>query len=858
MTDISIERYFSDAEALLSLFLSDMDEMILVLDRDRNIRVCNTGATDYLKKQYGKTIKAGSTLSHLAVCPAHIKNLEKAYTDVFNGKETEIEEVTLIDGEPAIFCYKIRPGKRVDGTIVAVIITIYDITKKRAVENALQESEQRLRYALEGSNYAIWDWNIKTGHVFFSPSWKPLLGFEEHEIEDHIREWEKRIHPDDWEQLQQDLKNHFGSGQEQYENTYRLQTKNKSYKWILGRGKIVERAADGTPLRMIGTHTDITGKLESEAQYRHLFETNPLPTCIYDFHTLQFLAVNKVAEKHFGYSKSEFLSMTILDFQSPEQLPLLKERLQNRDKEKVSNYPNWKHKKKNGELFIAEINSTTIQYDGRKARLVVINDITEKVAAEEALKQSHQRFLYVSKATSDAIYDWDIEKNQVNWGEGITTLFGYQSHEVSLSGWEARIHPEDRDAVSNSLHQTVYHSQEAIWSMEYRFLKSDSTYRFVVEKGFIVRDSDGTPKRMIGAMQDITNFKQKVLELAKSNERYEYATLAISDIIWDWTDKMNSVLVSDNYEKMLGWKLPDDKCLSIKTCIEHFHQSDRARIWNSIMEALKNTERTYWDAECKLLKADGRVAQVYNRAYILRDEYGKAIRIIGAMQDVTDRKKLEEQLLQKELDKQRVISKATIDTQEQERSEIGKELHDNVNQVLTTTKLYLELARSDAALKDELIKKSEANIQYVINEIRQLSRSLMNPSLGDLGLVDSIQDLIENIKATRKLNVVLEATQTIENALPENLGLTIYRIIQEGLNNAVKHAHATLVYLSLEKTDDGISLVIKDDGIGFNKENIKKGTGLKSIQNRVYLTHGTLQIDSAPGNGCTLTIHFKT
>jgi PAS domain S-box-containing protein len=858
MTDFSIERYFSDAEALLSLFLSDMDEMILVLNQDGNIRVCNTAATAFLKKQYGETVKAGSALSDLALCPKHKRNMEKAYADVFNGRATEIEVATLVDGLPATFCYKMRPGKRTDGTIVAVIITIYDITKKKAVENALQESEQRLRYALDGSNLATWDWNIKTGHVFFSPSWKRLLGFEEHEIEDHIYEWEKRIHPDDKEQLQQVLKNHFGSGQGQFENEYRLQTKNKTYKWFLARGTIVERAPDGTPLRMIGTHTDITGKLESEVQYRNLFEINPLPTWIYDYNTLQFMAVNKVAEQHYGYTKGEFLGMTILDIQPAEQLPLMQERLGNREKGVVDTYPFWKHKKKNGALFIAEINSTTIQYNGRKARLVIINDITNKVKAEEALKQSYLQFQYVSKATSDAIYEWDIDNNQLNWGEGMTALFGHQSHEVSFSGWEARIHPEDRDTVSDSLRQAVYHSCQEFWNMEYRFLKSDDTYRFVVEKGCIVRDSDGTPKRMIGAMQDITNFKQKELELAESNKRYEYATLAISDIIWDWTIEKNSVLCSHNYEKMLGWKLPENKCLSIKTCIERFHQSDRTRIWNSIMEAVKNKDRNTWDAECKLLKADGRVAQVYNRGYILRNEYGKAIRMIGAMQDITDRKMLEEQLLQKELDKQRVISKATIDTQERERSEIGKELHDNVNQVLTTTKLYLELARSDAALKDELIKKSEANIQYVINEIRQLSRSLMNPSLGDLGLIDSIQDLIENIKATRKLNVVLEAPASVEAALPENLGLTIYRIIQEGLNNAVKHARATTVYLSLEKLEDGIRLIIKDDGIGFNKENIKKGTGLKSIQNRVYLTHGTLQIDSAPGIGCTLTIHFKT
>src|SRR5690606_21033921 len=103
----------------------------------------------------------------------------------------------------------------------------------------------------------------------------------------------------------------------------------------------------------------------------------------------------------------------------------------------------------------------------------------------------------------------------------------------------------------------------------------------------------------------------------------------------------------------------------------------------------------------------------------------------------TERKRLEQELLQNELEKQKAINQATVDTQEAERSEIGKELHDNVNQVLTTTKLYLDLAMSSPELKDELIIKSNKNIINVINEIRQLSRSLMDPSIGDLGLIDS-------------------------------------------------------------------------------------------------------------------------
>src|SRR5206468_7954112 len=137
-------------------------------------------------------------------------------------------------------------------------------------------------------------------------------------------------------------------------------------------------------------------------------------------------------------------------------------------------------------------------------------------------------------------------------------------------------------------------------------------------------------------------------------------------------------------------------------------------------------------------------------------------RVLVLANDITEKIKAEEELIANELERQKAINQATIDTQEQERSEIGKELHDNVNQVLTTTKLYLDLALSNNELKDELIKKSSKNIISVINEIRQLSRSLMDPSIGDLGLIDSIKDLIENINLTRKLQVILNCEEKLD------------------------------------------------------------------------------------------------
>jgi signal transduction histidine kinase len=159
-------------------------------------------------------------------------------------------------------------------------------------------------------------------------------------------------------------------------------------------------------------------------------------------------------------------------------------------------------------------------------------------------------------------------------------------------------------------------------------------------------------------------------------------------------------------------------------------------------------------------------------------------------------------------------------------------------------------------MKDELIVKSNKNIINVINEIRQLSRSLMDPSIGDLGLIDSIYDLVENINLTRKLHVKLHSDADMETLLDKNHKLTVFRIIQETLNNAMRHAKATSVSISFTRIQNQIEISIEDNGIGFDLAMIKKGAGLKNIQNRIYLINGTHTIQTAPGKGCRITIGF--
>src|SRR5258708_10906114 len=217
------------------------------------------------------------------------------------------------------------------------------------------------------------------------------------------------------------------------------------------------------------------------------------------------------------------------------------------------------------------------------------------------------------------------------------------------------------------------------------------------------------------------------------------------------------------------------------------------------------------------------------------------------MQDVTERKKLEMQVLKQEIDKQKIIAQAVVDAQEKERAEIGKDLHDNVNQILSTAKLYLELAKSDVNQREALIKRSADSIFNAINEIRSISKALVPPSVKDLGIIDSVKDLVESLHMTRALRVKFVHKGDFEKVISDKQKLMLFRIIQEQVNNVLKHAEASKLFIELAMHEKQISLTVEDNGKGFELEKVrfKKGVGLSNIESRVSLIDGKVTITKA-------------
>ena len=232
-------------------------------------------------------------------------------------------------------------------------------------------------------------------------------------------------------------------------------------------------------------------------------------------------------------------------------------------------------------------------------------------------------------------------------------------------------------------------------------------------------------------------------------------------------------------------------------------------------------------------------------------------RVANLVTLLIESKKAEEELLRFEINKQKSIARAMVDAQEKERAELGKELHDNINQILSTTKLYLELAKSDDKERMNLIARSAGNIHNAIREIRNISRSLVPASICDLGLIDSLTDLVESIRLTRAMRVEFYPMGKFDERLSDKTKLMLFRIIQEQLNNVIRHSGAQklIIELILEEADNRIELCMTDDGKGFDPEAVRKeGLGLSNIRSRADLFGGNMTIQSAPGRGCKLSV----
>ena len=467
----------------------------------------------------------------------------------------------------------------------------------------------------------------------------------------------------------------------------------------------------------------------------------------------------------------------------------------------------------------------------------------EKLDAVNRLKESNDRYEIVAKATSDTIRDWNFATNKITWNKNIENVFGYRGNELLTDNewWYDKIHPADVDTVRKKVNEQI-NNKTPRFEDEYRFLCADGAYKYIYDRSFLVINDEGIPVRMIGAMQDISRQKEE-----------EFRLKLLESVITNATD---SVLITEagSFEEA------GQKIVYVNEAFSNMTGYSREEVIGKTPGLLQGT-KTNKDELQKLRKSmeKGEACEIEVIKYNNKGEEfwvqksvapvenieGHITHFIAIERDVTERKLIDQK-----------ITKAIISAQDEERFQIGSELHDNVTQILAGTLISLGMIKKDPHSEKTAMFLKQCNdyVLMAIDEIRQLSHRLAPVFFKETPLKETFEKLLKTMNVDNRYKVTLCLDSLERVKISNDIQLNLYRILQEQLNNIVKYSEASAINISVSVLGKNLEMIIHDDGKGFDANAARNGIGLRNIQKRTELFLGTFSLQSSVAKGCTLKV----
>ena len=474
-------------------------------------------------------------------------------------------------------------------------------------------------------------------------------------------------------------------------------------------------------------------------------------------------------------------------------------------------------------------------------------DVTERKIAQAEI----EKLSFIARETSNAVIITN-PRGEIVWvNEGFTQVTEFEFKEVIGKKPSSFLQGDETNPAVVRYMRMKLKKTEPFECDILNYSKSGRKYwlRMQAQPQF---DENGKLKYFFAIETDITKEKEAEEILKASEERYRYLfnNNPASIFIWD-LDSLHILEINDAAVDLYGYAREE---FLTKSVLELSFAEDYDKIKRFASIARKK-DHLNSEITCKHINKSGEEMYMLIGSHIIKFKGKSAILAIAS--NITDKVLLENELEKERMVKQQEITQAVISAQEQERQELGGELHDNVIQILAGSLLYLGLAKKELNIDHEYLKETDTLINTAIEEIRNLSHSLIPPSLNKSEFLDALKNLTEVTQKTSGIIISLHAAGFDESSIPDKLKLTIYRIVQEQINNILKHAAAQKVIVHLVNDNEKALLSIKDDGIGFDTSKKAKGVGLLNIKTRASLFNGEVSIISFPGKGCELRVLFN-
>lgn len=498
--------------------------------------------------------------------------------------------------------------------------------------------------------------------------------------------------------------------------------------------------------------------------------------------------------------------------------------------------------------------------DGKPCRMLgVQQDISRLKQAEQALVETRLRMEGIIASAMDAIITINGEQKIVMFNRSAEMLFGYKGEEVM--GKALNFLMPERFRQQHSMHvkrfgttgetsRSMHPAASTIFG-----LRADGT-EFPIEAS-ISQLVINEQKFFTVIMRDITERLAAVQKLKAEKQRLELAMIGGDLGMWDWDVPGGKVVMNRNWAIIMGLD-PNELESTMEEILQQVHTEDQAGLKEKMEEYLQNPQG-YIMHEYRIRNNKGEWRLIQTNGKVLEtDSNGKAVRIAGIHQDITEEKAAAERLRKMELEmlnykiaEQHKLSAAFIKGQEEERSRLARELHDGIGQQLNVLKMQLSM--------EESTLKSRKFIDHIINEVVRINNNLMPLVLQDFGLEAAVRQMIEKLKEVTDVNVYYYCDMPGER-LGYEVEIAAFRVVQEATSNALKYANATHLSVQLTREHNKVLIMIEDDGKGFDPEGKmkkeKKGFGLLNMQYRVEALGGRIHIESNPGQGCLVNVVF--
>lgn len=748
---------------------------------------------------------------------------------------------------------------RNDGTIVSIIWSgrwdendrlLYCVARDGSERNELQH---RLQNAQKLARVANFEFDFGIG-IFnnVSETFYEICGLspEQHPVID-LAFYRSLIHPEDISLVQQKFQD---PEKELASTDYRIIRPDGTLVYLDHQRELVFDE-EGKLVKIIGVIQDITERKlaiqelrQTEERFRYLVQNGNDILGIIDLEG-KYIFVGANVKEQLGFCAEEMIGKSAFEFIHPDDIPFTMNALQQLVDKKMITVGPFRFKNASGEWRWFETTASNhLDHPSIKGLVVNSRDVTEKKQKDDELErlsliaqESHSPMVI---SNLSHVITW-VNKSflQLN-GLTFEETIGKRTDELFLT-----------DQMDNATHNQVQIEMEhgKTIKREIRCLSKAGDVYWLDLTIQPIYNNQGVLTYFLGVGKDISEKKKAEMERLQAEKRFRAMVQNGSDLILVLNTEAHFSYISENVHHILGY-CPEE--LIGINALDLIHPAEKDLVKQELHSIINKQSRDKNSTQHRFLHKNGSWVWLESKG-INHLENPFIGGILVNSRNITDRIELENRLKLELLHKQKEITSAVIRAQENERSQLGLELHDNVNQVLTTVKLYHEMYLTGLVRDQELLARSAKYTQDCINEIRSISKRLSTPTLGKISLEDSIRELIDSVNLTKRIKIHY-ITRNLDNiTITEEIHLAIYRIVQEGLTNIIKYSNAEQAWVAISLDKGSLCLKIWDNGKGFDTTAKSDGIGITNMKTRAENLNATFQLFSAPGKGCSIEISFS-